>query len=42
MGIYLTIPSKEVFTEEGEHFGGPVNIKYAVGEMQVDFWINNK
>ena len=35
MGIYLATPSSEVFTEEGESFGGPIKVKYAVGEMQV-------
>eukprot|EP01035_Chromulina_nebulosa_P008377 gene8377-11350_t len=34
MGIYLSTPSSEVFTEEGECCAGPLSIKYAVGEMQ--------
>ena len=36
MGIYLSTPSREVFTEEGECCAGPLSIKYAVGEMQVE------
>ena len=35
MGIYLSTPSSEIFTEEGACCTGPLHIKYAVGEMQV-------
>lgn len=34
MGIYLSVPSNEIFTEEGSHNCENFHMEYAVGEMQ--------
>jgi hypothetical protein len=34
MGIYLSVPSNEVFTEEGSQNCDYFHMEYAVGEMQ--------